>query len=105
MKNAIFVISVLASSLFAGAVHARELKEIVPEVAGAAANSLVVRAVKEQNVKDVSLAKIQEFDKSWIDTTDARKELNRQPWRNLSSGRQLPRKSKIAQKRAQADQG
>lgn len=37
MKNAIFVISVLASSLFAGAVLAKEVKDVVPEVVKAAA--------------------------------------------------------------------
>jgi hypothetical protein len=90
MKNAILIISVLASSLFAGAVLAGEAEDAAPEVVKAAANSLAVKAVKEQNNKGASLGMIQEIDKSWMDTTDAHDEPNRQPWQFRSPGRQSP---------------
>jgi hypothetical protein len=74
MKNAIIVISVLTSFLFAGYALAREVKDVVPEVVHAAADPVIVKAVMEQNAKGVSLAKIQEIDKAWMDTADAHKE-------------------------------
>jgi hypothetical protein len=73
MKNAIISVSVLTSFLFAGFAFAKEVKDVVPEIVAAAANPAVVKAVKEQNAKGVSLAKIQEIDKSWMETTSAHK--------------------------------
>ncbi|MEO8332067.1 MAG: hypothetical protein ABI479_06505 [Gallionella sp.] len=70
MNRAIMIISILAGSLFAGSSLAREVKDVVPEVVQAAANSVVVQAVKEQNGKSVPLAKIQEQDKTWMDTKE-----------------------------------
>lgn len=74
MKKVIFIISILTGFLFAGSTLAREVKDVVPEVVQAAANPVVVKAVKEQNAKGVSLASIQELDKTWTDTTSAAKE-------------------------------
>jgi hypothetical protein len=74
MKNAIITLSVLTSFLFAGYALAKEVKDVVPEVVSVAANPVVVKAVKEQNDMGMSLAKIQEIDKSWIETTEAKKE-------------------------------
>jgi hypothetical protein len=73
MKNVIIIISVLTSFLFAGYALAREVKDVVPEVVQAAADPVIVKAVMEQNAKGMSLAKIQETDKTWMDTTDAHK--------------------------------
>ena len=67
MKKTILITSILASYLFAGSVLAREVKDVVPEIVNVAANAVVVKAVKEQNDKGVSLAKIQETDKVWMD--------------------------------------
>jgi len=74
MKKAMFISSMLAASLFVGAAFAKEVKDVVPEVVKAAANATVVQAVKEQNAKGVTLAKIQEIDKSWMATTEGKKE-------------------------------
>jgi len=74
MKKAFFVASILAGSLIAGSVFAREVKDVVPEVVKAAANSVVIKAVKEQNSKSVPLAKIQETDKTWMNVTGAKNE-------------------------------
>lgn len=74
MKNAIIGVTVLTSFLLTGYALAREVKDVVPEVVQAAANPAIVKAVKEQNGKGVSLAKIQELDKTWMDTMNAAKE-------------------------------
>ena len=47
---------------------------MIPEVVHAAADSEIVKAVKAQNAKGVTLDKIQELDKKWMETTDAAKE-------------------------------
>ena len=73
MKKVIIAISVLSSFLFAGNVLAKEVKDVVPEVVNAAADPVIVKAVMEQNAKGVLLSKIQEIDKSWMDTTEAHK--------------------------------
>ena len=70
MKNSFFYISILAGSLFVGSAHARDVKDVVPEVVQAAANAVVLKAVKEQNDKGVSLARIQELDKEWMGTKE-----------------------------------
>jgi predicted house-cleaning noncanonical NTP pyrophosphatase (MazG superfamily) len=75
MKNAFFITSILAGSLFAGSVFAKEVRDVVPEIVKAAANPVVVKAVKAQNAKAETLAKIQEIDKSWMDVTGTKKEL------------------------------
>jgi hypothetical protein len=75
MKNVIIVTSVLTSFLFAGYALAKEVKDVVPEVVHAAADPVIVKAVKEQNAQGLTLAKIQEIDKAWMDTTDAHKEV------------------------------
>jgi len=67
MKKTMFVTSIMAVYLFTGSAFAKEVKDVVPEVVNAAANAIVVKAVKEQNDKGMSLAKIQEMDKTWID--------------------------------------
>jgi len=74
MKKAILMISILSGSMFVGSALAREVKDVVPEVVQAAANPVVVKAVKEQNAQGLLLAKIQEIDKSWMETTEAHKE-------------------------------
>ena len=74
MKNAIIAISVLTSFLFAGNALAKEVKDVVPEVVKAAADPVIVKAVKEQNAQGLTLAKIQEIDKAWMETTNAKKE-------------------------------
>lgn len=74
MNKAIFFTSILAGSLLAGSALAMEVKDVVPEVVKAAANSVVMKAVKEQNAKAVPLAKIQELDKAWMDNTSSGKE-------------------------------
>ena len=66
MKKAIFSATILASALFGGNCFAKDVKDIVPEIVKAAANSAVVQAVKEQNTKGFTLAKIQELDQAWI---------------------------------------
>jgi len=66
MKHTIFYISILAGSLLLGPAHARVVKDVVPEVVQAAANPEIVKAVKEQNDKGVSLDRIKELDKAWI---------------------------------------
>lgn len=73
MKNVIIFISVVTSFLFAGYALAREVKDVVPEIVQAAANPVIVKAVKEQNAKGVSLASIQELDKAWMDTMNTTK--------------------------------
>ena len=70
MKNAISIISIVAGSLFVGSALAGEVKDVVPDVVQAAANAVVVQAVKEQNAKSVTLAKIQEMDKTWMDSKE-----------------------------------
>ena len=47
---------------------------MIPEVVHAAADSEIVKAVRAQNAKGVTLDKIQELDKKWMETTDAAKE-------------------------------
>jgi hypothetical protein len=74
MKKAIITLSVLTSFLFAGNALAKEVKDVVPEVVKAAADPVIVKAVKEQNAQGLTLAKIQEIDKAWMETTDAKKE-------------------------------
>jgi hypothetical protein len=71
MKKAIIVAGVVTSFLFAGYALAREVKDVVPEVVKAAADPVIVKAVKEQNAQGLTLAKIQETDKIWMATTDA----------------------------------
>jgi hypothetical protein len=73
MKKAIIVAGVVTSFLFAGYALAREVKDVVPEVVKAAADPVIVKAVKEQNAQGLTLAKIQENDKIWMATTDAHK--------------------------------
>jgi hypothetical protein len=67
MKKAMLITSIMAVYLFAGSAFARQVKDVVPEIVNVAANAAVVKAVKEQNDKGMSLAKIQEIDKEWID--------------------------------------
>jgi hypothetical protein len=73
MKKEIMLVSALAGFLFAGSAIAGEVKDVVPEVVAAAANPVIVKAVREQNAKGVPLAKIQEIDKTWMDNTEAHK--------------------------------
>ena len=74
MKKVIFIISILVNSMFFGSALAKEVKDVVPEVMQAAANPVIVKAVKEQNAQGVALAKIQELDKVWMDIMNAAKE-------------------------------
>lgn len=74
MKKAIIIASVVTSFLFAGYALAKEVKDAVPEVVKAAADPVIVKAVQEQNAQGLTLAKIQEVDKAWMETTDAHKE-------------------------------
>jgi hypothetical protein len=74
MKKIFFITGVLASSFFSGTALAREVKDVIPDVIEAASNPVIVKAVKEQNAKDIPLTKIQEIDKSWLDTTNTHKE-------------------------------
>jgi len=66
MKKAMFVTGLIAAYLFAGSALAKEVKDVVPEVVSAAANPVIVSAVKEQNDKGLKLANIQEVDKEWM---------------------------------------
>ncbi|HQS57986.1 MAG: hypothetical protein B7Y56_06315 [Gallionellales bacterium 35-53-114] len=70
MKKAMLSATILASTLLAGTAFAKDVKDIVPEVVQAAANPAVVQAVKEQNAKGLTLAKIQETDKAWSSATE-----------------------------------
>jgi hypothetical protein len=74
MKTIFFIAGVLASSLFAGAALAREVKDVIPDVLEAASNPVIIKAVKEQNAKDIPLTRILQINKSWIDTTNSNKE-------------------------------
>ena len=74
MKKVIFIISILVNSMFFGSALAKKVKDVVPEVMQAAANPVIVKAVKEQNAQGVALAKIQELDKVWMDIMNAAKE-------------------------------
>jgi hypothetical protein len=70
MKTIIFIAHALAGFLFAGYALAVEVKDVVPEIVQAAANTVVVQAVQEQNSKGMTLAKIQELDKTWTDAKE-----------------------------------
>lgn len=70
MKKSNIIMSILAGSLFVGSAFAAEVKDAVPEIVKAASNPAVVQAVKEQNAKGVTLAKIQETDKAWMDAKE-----------------------------------
>jgi hypothetical protein len=74
MKKTIVAVNVLIGFMFAGYAIAKEVKDVVPEVVQVAADPVIVKAVKEQNAQGLTLAKIQEIDKSWMETTDAKKE-------------------------------
>ena len=69
MKMSFFTISILLGAIFVGPSYAKEVKDVVPEVVQAATNAVVIKAVKEQNAKGVSLAKIQGLDKVWMAAT------------------------------------
>ena len=73
--NKLFLITgVLASTLVAGAALAREVKDVIPDVIEAASKPVIIKAVKDQNAKEIPLTRIQEIDKSWIDSTNTHKE-------------------------------
>ena len=74
MKNTVISIGVLTGFLFAGHALAKEVRDVVPEVVQAAADPVIVKAVLEQNAQGLTLAKIQETDKTWMDTTNAHEE-------------------------------
>jgi hypothetical protein len=74
MKKTIVAVNVLIGFMCAGYAIAKEVKDVVPEVVQVAADPVIVKAVKEQNAQGLTLAKIQEIDKSWMETTDAKKE-------------------------------
>ena len=67
MKKAMFITGIMVVYLFTGSAFAREVRDVVPEIIKVAANPVVVKAVMEQNDKGITLAKIQEIDKEWID--------------------------------------
>ena len=73
MNKAIFITGILATSMFTGVAMAGGVKDVVPEIEAAAASPAVVKAVKEQNARGLTLAKIQETDKEWMAVTDAKK--------------------------------
>lgn len=70
MKKTIFILTILAGSMLVDSALAGEVKDVVPEIVQAAANAVVVQAVKDQNGKGVSLAGIQEQDKKWMDAKE-----------------------------------
>lgn len=65
MKKSFVFASVMTMALASGSVLAKGVKDIVPEIVQAAANSAVVDAVKSQNAKGLSLEKIQSMDNEW----------------------------------------
>ena len=74
MKMSFFTISILLGAIFVGPSYAKEVKDVVPEVVQAAADPAVVKAVKEANAKGLTMEKILELDKAWIEIMDAKKE-------------------------------
>lgn len=67
MNKSVLITGMVAGLLLAGFARAGEVKDVVPEIVQAAANAAVVKAVKEQNGKGMTLASIQETDKAWMD--------------------------------------
>lgn len=66
MKKVTLITSTLIGSLLCGHLFAGEIKDVVPEVVLAAADSVVVQAVKKQNDDAMSADNIQELDKIWM---------------------------------------